>query len=1253
MTRLYKCGKKLNYGFIGAVSAVLVAVFFLNVLLMYHMTTKQTEIIGQNQIQSITNDLQSMLSDAEYMTSVLVANVEERIEQGATREELEAFFGEQSILQNQLSDGICLNAFLVCDDYIILPGLDLPDDFNVEERIWYKETLRMNPGDVYISPPYVDLVTGEMCFTVSKLLSDQRTVVALDFGLSRIQNSIAEMQNERGREALIVNANGLIVGYSDTDYIGKSVLEALPEYEKVYQRVTAASGDKQFFDSKMNGVKNKIFYSCTQNNWYLILSVQQWELYKDSYVQLIRNSLIGILLFVVVIVLYIHAQKNRIRAEKALSVKEEFLSNLSTEFRTPLTKILRSSDKEVLHISTNIEENMEEIRKAALQLSNMMDNLFSYSNLVSAEKKRNKQVKETRKVDMESQNGIRIRWQVIGVLCIAMILVMTFCARMIMDLGKTRMSKEVNNYNEQLGTWMTDRKTILDMFVYSIASQPELLDNREEAVAYLNNIAKEYPEISLAYMGNPNTEWKVIMNTGWVPDDSYILQAYSWYADTMSDSDGFLISNPYYDTQKKVYYLTFSEKIYGEDGTFLGVFAIDFYLDKLSEVLQEAYTENGYAFLINSNGVIMNHPNEAYQLSGNNSVNVQTLNYEKAYVENSEIKVLMDYDGRYKACISEHDDFSDFTIIVVKEWWSIYGGIVVYEMAFLILFGFCIFAVWHLIRKLSLWQQQVNIRLQESVDAAIDAAAAKSQFLAQMSHEIRTPINAVLGMNEMILRENESEDIREYAENIEGAGRTLLSLINSILDFSKIEDGKMEIIPVRYGVSELISDLVNMISDKVEKKDLLLELQIDERLPRVLYGDDVRVKQVITNLLTNAVKYTKEGKITLVIQRQEVTDRLEELLLHVEIIDTGIGIRREDMDKLFLSFQRLDEERNRNIEGTGLGISIVQSLLKMMGSSLQVESEYGKGSRFYFDLKQQIVDDTPIGSNAFHEKNRQLQKEEKEYLYAPEARVLIVDDNQMNLKVATGLLKRSKIIVDTAMSGMECIQKVEKGHYDIIFLDHMMPEMDGIETLRTMKNGAYLTKNTIVIVMTANAIVGAKDQYLSEGFDDYISKPVAVDKLEQMLATYLPKELVSFRRKEQQTAKQLAVQESEAEQTDAFTQEELLSLYGKIPQLNVLMGLSFCADSKMFYLEMLKEFACGKKDEELEAFLENEDWENYRITVHALKGNAKSIGAVALSEEALVLEMAAKEHRIQEIMAKHPVLLQHYRELQLSIDEMK
>ena len=393
---------------------------------------------------------------------------------------------------------------------------------------------------------------------------------------------------------------------------------------------------------------------------------------------------------------------------------------------------------------------------------------------------------------------------------------------------------------------------------------------------------------------------------------------------------------------------------------------------------------------------------------------------------------------------------------------------------------------------------------------AENASLAKSQFLSNMSHEIRTPINAVLGMDEMILRECKDKTIREYAENIRLAGNNLLGLVNDILDFSKIEAGKMDIIPVEYALSSMLNDLVNMIQRRAEKKGLKFVVQVPESIPSILFGDEIRIKQVITNILTNAVKYTETGTVTLFVDYERQDE--ENILFKVSVRDTGIGIREEDIEKLFHAFERIEEKRNRAIEGTGLGINITQKLLTLMGSQLEVSSIYGEGSVFSFVVKQEVRNWDAMGTfeDAYH---RLLAEHEtyKESFTAPTAKILVVDDTVMNITVVKGLLKQTRVKIDVAESGYECLNMVAKEHYDIIFLDHRMPGLDGIETLQRMRQlQGNLNKETPVISLTANAGSDMISMYEREGFDGYLVKPVAANLLEQEVLKFLPQRLVSL-----------------------------------------------------------------------------------------------------------------------------------------------
>ena len=526
------------------------------------------------------------------------------------------------------------------------------------------------------------------------------------------------------------------------------------------------------------------------------------------------------------------------------------------------------------------------------------------------------------------------------------------------------------------------------------------------------------------------------MNNGWESSDpDWKVNQRPWYIAAESSVSGFSISAPYYDAQTGLYCITMAKIVWGTNGDFVGIFGIDFYIDRLIHILDESYTKNGYAFLVDRNGVIINHPNNDYQLSKTRMTNIDGTEYFSAY-SSPNVVTLKDYAGNHMACLAKKNQISDFTVVVANSWWNIYGNIVLLGGFFIILVLICVLIVRVLINRQLRWQESVNRQLQVASDTAMAANQSKSQFLAQMSHEIRTPINAVLGMNEMILRESKSEEILDYARNIQSAGRTLLTLINSILDFSKIEDGKMEIVPVRYETINLIEDLVNMTVERAKKKGLTFNTEIGSNIPRSLYGDDVRIRQVITNLLTNAVKYTHKGSVTLKISGHELDSNTFELQIMVS--DTGIGIREEDLGKLFISFQRIDEEHNRNIEGTGLGMSIVQRLLAMMGSKLEVASKYGRGSEFSFVLRQKIIDKTPLGDYADYHANNHVESSKKRFLTSAEARILAVDDNDMNLKVISGLLKRNKIIPDVAESGRDGIELAKKNFYHIIFLDNMI-----------------------------------------------------------------------------------------------------------------------------------------------------------------------------------------------------------------------
>ncbi len=535
---------------------------------------------------------------------------------------------------------------------------------------------------------------------------------------------------------------------------------------------------------------------------------------------------------------------------------------------------------------------------------------------------------------------------------------------------------------------------------------------------------------------------------------------------------------------------------------------------------------------------------------------------------------------------------------------------------------------------------QLALAKKDADDARHEALAAneaKGRFLANMSHEIRTPINAVLGMDEMILRETKEQQVKEYAMDIYTAGQTLLSLINDILDFSKIESGKMEIVPTAYDLSSMIHDLVNMAAQRAAHKDLCLEVTVDPQIPSRLYGDDVRIRQVLTNILTNAVKYTHEGTVWL---RVKCRGDGGTVVLLFEVEDTGIGIRQEDLPKLYTEFERIEEDRNRSIEGTGLGMSITLQLLSLMGSRLQVESEYGKGSKFYFELEQKIVDSTPIGN--FESRIRQI-AEDYDYrskFCAPDAKILVVDDNAANRKVFRHLLKETLVQVTDVESGMECLELVQKNRYDLIFLDHMMPDMDGVETLHRIKElPGCPCRDTPIIVLTANAVSGAKENYLSEGFDDFLSKPIVPDKLENMIISRLPEGLLKEAAADSKKTVPPDGIGGQAEAPDTLPQVDGLDWQYAWMHLPDMELLAYTV--REFYGQI--DHSADRLETFYSHIAEPGQTEQYRIQVHAMKSLAATVGILPLSGVAKLLEYAAKDGNIEVIVSITPVFLREWR----------
>lgn len=512
---------------------------------------------------------------------------------------------------------------------------------------------------------------------------------------------------------------------------------------------------------------------------------------------------------------------------------------------------------------------------------------------------------------------------------------------------------------------------------------------------------------------------------------------------------------------------------------------------------------------------------------------------------------------------------------------------------------------------------------------------AKTDFLTNMSHEIRTPINGIMGMNSLLLRQIDTlprEKIAEYAGNMQRASRTLLAIVNDILDISKIESGKMELLCEGYELASLINDCYTIVASNCKKKNLDLYMEIDENLPSILYGDDVRIRQIVNNFLSNAVKYTKRGHVILKISYSRIDE--ENINLRIDVKDSGMGIRKKDMENLFQNFTRLEERKNRNIQGTGLGLSLTKRLVDMMHGEVLVESQYGEGSTFTAIIPQKVICEDGIGDMKQIFENYELSV--GAMMPVPQlagTHILVVDDMEMNRIVAKEMLLQTGAIVDVAGSGEEGLTLMKEQHYDLIFMDQMMPDMDGIATFEEMKRMNHQNKTTPVIAMTANAVKGAKEMYLQHGFADYISKPIFEEKMWKILERFLADK---------------RTEAVEKKNSDGGAEENKKSLQERFPYLDTEQGMSVCMEDEDFYLKILKVYLKDEMVDTLQQDYEAGDWAQYQIHVHGLKNVSANIGAMELSGQFKGLEYAIKNHDIPDtvyIRSHHDKVMEAYQEL--------
>lgn len=845
-------------------------------------------------------------------------------------------------------------------------------------------------------------------------------------------------------------------------------------------------------------------------------------------------------------------------------------------------------------------------------------------------------------------------FEVVGIIAVVAVSYVTFYKNSEQDMqerGKSTLLAE----SQQLTGYLEKVVTSLKIVAVSVQESMQRGDERDKIqgllVSETNSICANIDENFTGVYGLFDGVYLDGLN--WVPPEDYDPRSRDWYRYAVQAGGETVIIPPYVDAQTGSIIVTVCRLL--DDGK--SVICMDVFLNRIQEMTENIkLSGKGYSFVINRNSMIIAHTIKKWVGGKLDGDELAFLSYAEGKIESEKEYAL---NGRLRTVFSRMLD-RDWYVFMVVDNEDLYArsksvlerNIMIAVSAIIILLGFSILEMGRTLKR-----SQMEERIVREKEVANRANKMKSEFLANMSHEIRTPINAILGMNTMIQRETKETFTRQYASDQRRSAQILLGIVNDILDFSKVESGKLEIAEEKYQMVELLRDTVSMIRPRMEEKGLEFIVEVAPKLPAVLHGDEERLRQIFINILTNAAKYTKEGRVSFTVYPEV---REDGLCVCASIADTGIGIKPENLGKIFDSFQRVDEKRNRAIEGTGLGLAITKRLITLMGGEITVESVYGEGSTFLVRIPQETEGTETVGQidftgAALSDGTPAVYKRKKF-----RGTILAVDDVEMNLKVVRMYLKDSGLTVDTAMSGKECLECVARKKYDIIFLDHMMPELDGIETLKLLKESEHSNKETPVVMLTANAIRGAMEEYLAIGFDAYLSKPLEADKLEEMIERYLvPIEeevivqggVASGEQEEtagrggktaeavMETDVQGGVTSEEQEETAAPDAD--IRKQGRIDQRT---GLSYCMEDKAFYCEMLSTYIkeSTEKKKTLAAALENGDIKTCTVTVHAIKSTSKTIGAIGLSEMAFALELAGKEGRLSDIKAGHDALVKEY-----------
>lgn len=1235
-----------------------------------HMLVTRNKAIDQMLMQA-TEQVNLQLEEERVILDQVVSETEELLANRAGNAMLTNYFYEKADALTNRGDSTCIGVYCSNGKWQIMKDFHPDASYSPRERLWYVGA-SLAKGELYITSPYVDYRTGQFHYTMSRQLSDAKTVVSMDYTMDEFQQLVEQLPDSYKGQYMIVNKEGMIYAHSNKAFSGHPASDF--GLDDIVRKVYAIDGQR--LSLEQDGKKYTVYSQKMDCGWRIIGCVEKKNdnLYAAQTPLFLTLWLVAqFVLFVCLLWLILH----KIRKNRASLAKKDEIARMSVK-------------------------------------------QFRYFTLLCAV------------------------FVVISMFFIGQDLTVR------LSVQKLSMEKNANNYKKKVSEWLSDVDNSLTYIDYYMQDVDEKHINYEEISDMISKVLRDSDTISNIYVYNPSWEYSVIDEKKTYVDESEFDAVGEAFAGAVVLNGEISVTEPYTDKQYNVYCITLSKAIYRTDGTFFCTVCADCYLDRLINILGADVSEDGYVFLADGQTNIINHPYAAYQMRIDRVSRAADLIYQKAFLDDEPVRFI-DYDGKSRYCRVVTDPETGFFIVTMENASKVRDDIMKTITLCMLVLTFGVVMIVLLMRLISKWQISTAKKFQDAADMANQSAQAKADFLANMSHEIRTPMNAIVGMCELILREwGISETVKEYCYNIQNSGRSLLSIINDILDFSKIESGKMELVEDEFDITSTLNDVINMAVARKGNKKLEIIVHVDPTIPVGLIGDEIRIRQIIINLVTNGIKYTNKGCVSI---RVSQTKRDYGINLCVAVADTGIGITPENMEKLFYSFQQVDTKKNRAVEGTGLGLAISKRLVSRMGGFINVTSKYGKGSEFKFVIPLKVSNPKPFvtikDADKVHavgyinfakyecsevaDEYRQLVRElndnlhteikicdsledlkaavksehfthifasREEYLQdvsfyeeemqksevvivqdredaitvatnikclykpfyilsvasvfnheniytnlnrqkdsaarfiAPKARVLVVDDNAINLAVAVGLMRPYRMQVITASSAKDAMMLLRSKDFHLIFMDHMMPEIDGVEATKLIRQmeGEYYQKVPIV-ALTANAVNGAREIFINAGMNDFLAKPIELSALDKVLKQWLPNELI-----------QIPMQDS-AQTSNGLEQKASEDVVPEGDELfNAKMGLFYTGGNVETYNKILETYL--DKYEEKRAYIQKlfdeEEWKNYIIEVHSLKSTSMTIGSKELSERAKELELAGKQGDYKTIVEKNAALMELY-----------